>query len=143
GFEFAQDDLTQTATLIVRVDAHAFDFCAFRACAAKGSHSHEDAIPFADQKFSLLVEIRFFDGIDIIVPRTTPQVGSRLLKGMHMQIFDSLSIGRRVTAQGEHETYPHITIVLRILSVWLYNNTAKNILQSTVSASSASKVESE
>src|SRR6266566_6055819 len=108
GFEFAEDDLAETSALIVRMDAHAFDFGAFRTGAAKASHGHEDAIPFADQKFSLVVEIRFFDGVDIIVPGATPQVGPGLLNGMHMQIFDSFSIGRRVTAQGEHETYPHI-----------------------------------
>jgi hypothetical protein len=66
----------------------------------EGTYSYEDAIPFANQKCSLVGEIRFFDGIDIIVPGATPQVRSDLLNDIH----DSLLIGRTVTTQSEHET---------------------------------------
>ena len=90
------------------MDAHAFDFGTLRAGAVKGSHGDENAIPFADQKFSLVVEIGFFDRIDIIVPCTTPQVGASLLNGVDVQIFDCLQIGRLVTAQSKYETYPPI-----------------------------------
>src|SRR5260370_41391700 len=39
----------------------------------------------------------------MMIPGAAPQVGSGLLNGMHMQICDSFSIGRLITAQGEHD----------------------------------------
>ena len=61
---------------------------------------------FTNQKFSLILEIHFLDSINIIVPGTTAQIGSDLLNGLHMQIFDRFLIGRYITTQGEHKTCP-------------------------------------
>src|SRR5437016_3845560 len=107
GFELIQNELAVAAPLILRMDAHAFDLGALWTRALQSTHRHKQAIAFPNQKFSPLLEIHFLDSIDIIIPGTTPQVGSGLLNGMHMQICDSFSIGRLITAQGEHETCPH------------------------------------
>src|SRR2546425_7440714 len=107
GFELIQNELAVAAPLIIRVDSHAFDLGALWTRALQSTHGHKQAIAFPNQKFSPLLEIHFLDSIDIIIPGTTPQVGSSLLNGMHMQICDSFSIGRLITAQGEHETCPH------------------------------------
>src|SRR5438067_886817 len=107
GFELIQNELAVAAPLIIRMDSHAFDLGALRTGALQSAHRHKLAMAFTNQKFSPILEIHFLDSIDIIIPGTTPQVGSSLLNGMHMQIFDSFSIGRLITAQGEHETCPH------------------------------------
>src|SRR5260370_25626424 len=107
GFELIKNELAVAAPLIIRMDSHAFDLGALWTGALQSAHCHKQAIAFTNQKFSPILEIHFLDSIDIIIPGTTPQVGSGLLDGMHMQIFDSFSIGRLITAQVEHETYPH------------------------------------
>src|SRR6266699_6800598 len=107
GFELIQNELAVAAPLILRMDSHAFDLGALRTCALQSTHRHKQAIALTNQKFSPILEIHFLDSIDIIIPGTTSQVGSSLLNGMHMQIFDCFSIGRLITAQGEHETCPH------------------------------------
>src|SRR5260370_42275064 len=89
------------------MDSHAFDLGSLWTCAIQSTHRHKHAIAFTNQKFSPILEIYSLDSIDIIIPGTSPQVGSGLLDGMHMQIFDSFSIGRLITAQGEHERCPH------------------------------------
>src|SRR5450755_3407969 len=86
------------------MDAHAFDLGALWTGALQSAHRHKQAIAFTNQKFSPLLEIGFLDSIDIVIPETTPQVGSGLLNGMHMQVCDSFSIGRCITAQSEHKT---------------------------------------
>src|SRR5256884_8933448 len=107
GFELIQNELAVAAPLILRMDSHAFDLGALRTGALQSAHRHKQAIAFPNQKFSPILEIHFLDSIDIIIPGTTPKVGSGLLNGMHMHIFDRCSIGRLITAQGEHETCPH------------------------------------
>src|SRR5256884_704704 len=107
GFELIQNELAVAAPLIIRMDSHAFDLGALRTGALQSAHRHKLAMAFTNQKFSPILEIHFLDSIDIIIPGSTPQVGSGLLNGMHMQIFDSFSIGRLITAQREHETCPH------------------------------------
>jgi hypothetical protein len=42
------------------------------------------------------------------------------LNGIHMQMCDSLRIGRLVTADGEHKTYPHIPGLHKSLSAHSY-----------------------
>src|SRR5258708_13322005 len=88
------------------MDSHAFDLGALRTCALQSAHRHKQAIAFTNQKFSPILEIHFLDSIDIIIPGTTPQVGSGLLNGMHMQMFDSFLVGRSVAAQCKHEAFP-------------------------------------
>src|SRR5260370_37778713 len=90
------------APLIIRMDSHAFDLGALWTCALQSTHRHKHAIAFTNQKFSPILEIYFLDSIDIIIPWTALQVGSDLLNDIHMQIFDSFSIARLITAQGEH-----------------------------------------
>src|SRR6266568_1268809 len=107
GFELIQNALAVAAPLISRMDAHAFDLGTLRTGTLQSAHRHQQAIAFPNQKFSPILEIHFLDSIDIIIPGTTPQVGSGLLNGMHVQICDRCSIGRLITAQGEHETCPH------------------------------------
>src|SRR5947209_3138618 len=107
GFELIQNELAVATPLIIRMDSHAFDLGALRTGALQSAHRHKLAMAFTNQKFSPILEIHFLDSIDIIIPGTTPQVGPGLLNGMHMQIFDSFSISRLITAQGEHETCPH------------------------------------
>jgi hypothetical protein len=106
GFELAEDDLAETAPLILWVDAHALDLGALRAGAAKGSHRHNGAIPFANQEFATVVEIRCFNSIDIVILGATPQVGAGLLNDLHVHVLDGRSIGGRVLAQGEHAVFP-------------------------------------
>src|ERR1700686_1097334 len=118
GCEFAEDEVAEAASLVVGMGAHALDFGALRACAVKGAHGYKNAIPFTNQKFSLVVEICFFDRIHIVVPGTAPQVGSSLLNGINVQIFDGLHVGRHVTAQGEHETCP-LTSLSKIRNILL------------------------
>src|SRR5258708_174879 len=88
------------------MDSHAFDLGALRTCAFQSAHRHKQAIAFTNQKFSPILEIHFLDSIDIIIPGTTPQVGSGLLNGMHMHMFDSFLVGRSVAAQFKHEPFP-------------------------------------
>src|SRR5260370_6874301 len=89
------------------MDAYAFDLGALRTGALQSAHRYKQAIAFTNQKCSPILEIHFLDSIDIIIPGTTPQVGSGLLNAMHMQIFDGFSIGRFITAQGENGSGPH------------------------------------
>src|ERR1700687_3719290 len=99
------------------------DLRRLRNGALPSAHRHKQAMAFTNQKFSPILEIHFLDSIDIIIPGTTPQVGSGLLNGMHMQIFDSFSIGRLITAQGEHETCPHnFSRIARLSSGAIYFN---------------------
>src|SRR2546421_12613274 len=98
------------------MDSHAFDLGARRTGALQSAHRHKQAIAFSNQKCSPILEIHLLDRIDIIIPGTTPQVGSGLLHGMHMHIFDGCSIGRLIPAQGEHETCPHTSSRIARLS---------------------------
>src|SRR5258708_22146147 len=107
GFELIQNELAVATPLIIRVDSHAFDLGALWTCALQSTHRHKHAVAFTNQKFPPILEIYFLDRINIIIPGTASQVCSGLLNCMHMQIFDSFSIGRLITAQGEHETCPH------------------------------------
>src|SRR5258708_29218473 len=102
GFELIQNELAVAAPLIIRMDSHAFDLGALWTCALQSTQRHKHATAFTNQKFSPILEIYFLDSVDIIIPGAAPQVGSGLLNGMHMQICDSFSIGRLITAQGEH-----------------------------------------
>src|SRR6266566_3379608 len=123
GFELIQNELAVVAPLIIRMDSHTFELGARWTCALQSTHRYKQAITFSNQKFSPILEIHFLDSIDIIIPGTTPQVGSGLLNGMHMQIFDSFSIGRLITAQGEHETCPHnFSRIARLSSGAIYFN---------------------
>jgi hypothetical protein len=54
---------------------------------------------------SVVIEIDFFDGVDVVVPGAATQVGASLNHGVHMQVLDGLLIGRPVPAQSEHLAY--------------------------------------
>ena len=73
-FELIQHALTVAALLIIRMDSHAFDLGALWTGAFQSAHCHKQAIAFANQKFSPILEIHFLNRIDIIIPGAASQI---------------------------------------------------------------------
>jgi len=52
----------------------------------KSIHGNDLTRDLANEKFTIVVEIVFFNGIHIIVPRTAPKIRFSLLNGKHQHM---------------------------------------------------------
>src|SRR5260370_16845319 len=75
-FEFGEYTLSEPLPLIVGMDTHAHDFGPLGRGTTKRSHGNKTTVDLANQKFTMVVEIVLFNGVDIVVPASASKITS-------------------------------------------------------------------
>src|SRR5260370_17224920 len=72
----SEHTLSEPLPLIVGMDTHAHDFGPLGRGTTKRSHGNKTTVDLANQKFTMVVEIVLFNGVDIVVPGSASKIGS-------------------------------------------------------------------
>src|SRR5260370_39708226 len=84
-FEFGEYTLSEPLPLIVGMDTHAHDFGPLGRGTTKRSHGNKTTVDLANQKFTMVVEIVLFNGVDIVVPGSASKIGSSGSNRKHIE----------------------------------------------------------
>jgi len=80
------DCLSESLSLKVGVDAHAFDFGSIRIGSAEGAHRDDSVFDGADEKFAAVVQVDSFDLTQIDVKRAVVNVSAGGEQGCFVQV---------------------------------------------------------
>src|SRR5258708_39597656 len=105
-FELGEYTLYEPLPLIVGMDTHAHDFGPLGRGTTKRSHGNKTTVDLANQKFTMVVEIVLFNGVDIVVPGPAPKIGSSGSECKHIHLPDRALGLRGTTPERPDATQP-------------------------------------